>query len=92
MEFMASNATVLADEDGAFSDWIEIYNPDSAPANLGGWYLTDNARKKTKWPIPAVTLPAKGFLVVFASGKDRHDPSRPKKTVPSSEGGKMHSS
>ena len=27
-EFMADNDTVLADEDGDFSDWIEIHNPD----------------------------------------------------------------
>ncbi|MEY4813958.1 MAG: hypothetical protein RLZZ162_1031, partial [Verrucomicrobiota bacterium] len=26
-EFMASNTTTLADEDGAFPDWIEIFNP-----------------------------------------------------------------
>src|SRR5437763_17120054 len=66
-EFMASNLTTLADDDGDFSDWIEIYNPDAAPANLAGWYLTDDAKKKTQWQFPALTLPAQGFLVVFAS-------------------------
>ena len=29
-EFMADNNTTLADEDGQFSDWIEIYNPAAA--------------------------------------------------------------
>lgn len=74
-EFMASNTTTLADDDGAFSDWIEIHNPDAAPLSLAGWYLTDSATNKTKWQFPAVTLPAGGYLVVFASGKDRRNPS-----------------
>ncbi len=70
-EFMASNKTTLADEDGDFSDWVEIRNPDGTAVSLAGWYLTDNAKKKTKWAFPAVTIPANGYLVVFASGKDR---------------------
>lgn len=74
-EFMASNKTTLTDSDGNFSDWIEIYNPDAAPVDLDGWHLTDNASKKTKWTFPAVTLPAGGYLVVFADDKDRRDPA-----------------
>lgn len=74
-EFMASNSTALADEDGAFFDWIELHNPDAAAVNLNGWYLTDTATNKIKWQFPAVTLPASGYLVVFASDKNRKDPS-----------------
>lgn len=70
-EFMADNESVLADEDGAFSDWIEIHNPDATPANLDGWHLTDDAAEPSKWRIPAVVIEPGGFLVVFASGKDR---------------------
>lgn len=76
-EFMASNSTSLADDDGAFSDWVEIFNPDDAPVDLGGWYLTDSATAKTKWQFPAVILPSNGYLVVFASNKNRRDPTRP---------------
>jgi hypothetical protein len=66
-EFMADNASVLADEDGAFSDWIEIRNPDATPLDLGGWHLTDDAMEPTKWTIPVgVTIPARGHLIVFA--------------------------
>ena len=70
-EFMASNRQTLADEDGDYSDWIEIYNPDAAPADLAGWALTDKATKLTQWVFPAVTLPPGGYLVVFASSKNR---------------------
>ena len=70
-EFMAQNDTVLADEDGAFSDWIEIYNPGPSATNLNGFYLTDDASNLTKWQLPAQTVAAGGYIVVFASGKNR---------------------
>ncbi len=76
-EFMASNTTVLADDNGAFSDWIEIHNPDSTAIDLNGWYLTDTATNKTKWKFPAVVLPAGSYLIVFASNKDHRDPAHP---------------
>lgn len=76
-EFMAANTLSLADDDGAYSDWVEIHNPDAEPLDLGGWYLTDSNNNRTKWQFPAVTLPPGGYLVVYASNKDRRDPIRP---------------
>lgn len=70
-EFMASNNDTLDDEDGNSSDWIEIYNPTNAPIDLTGWYLTGRPDNLTKWQFPATILPAHGYLVVFASNKDR---------------------
>src|SRR5213082_1610838 len=76
-EFMADNQQTLADEDGSYEDWIEIYNAGSDPVNLGGWYLTDNANELTKWRFPGTNLNASGFLVVFASAKQRDMPGAP---------------
>src|SRR5437773_720310 len=76
-EFMADNTHTLADEDGSYEDWIEIYNAGSKPVNLGGWYLTDNANELTKWRFPGTNLNASGFLVVFASAKQRDMPGAP---------------
>ncbi|WP_435895152.1 lamin tail domain-containing protein [Oceaniferula spumae] len=73
-EFLASNDSELADEDGEFSDWIEIHNPDAVAVNMSGWHLTDNAGNLDKWTFPNVTIPAGGYLVVFASDKDRTVP------------------
>ena len=70
-EFMASNVTVTQDEDGAYSDWIEIYNSSNAAVDLNGWHLTDSATNLTRWTFPATNLPAGGYLLVFASGKNR---------------------
>ena len=71
-EFMAQNKSVLADQDGQFSDWIELFNPGPDAVDLGGLHLTDEATFPAKWRFPSgVVLPAGGFRVVFASGKDR---------------------
>lgn len=71
-EFVASNQTGLTDEDGSLPDWIEIANPDGTAADLSGWSLTDDLLTPAKWVFPAgATIPAGGYLVVFASGKDR---------------------
>ncbi|MGB0386056.1 MAG: lamin tail domain-containing protein [Ardenticatenaceae bacterium] len=72
-EFMASNDNTLADEDGDYSDWIEIHNRDSTLVNLEGWYLTDDDDELTKWRFPSATLAPDSYLVVFASNKDRAD-------------------
>jgi hypothetical protein len=75
-EFMALNDTTLADDDGDYSDWIEVHNPTDAAVDLGGWYLTDTPDNLDKWPFPEVTLAAGDYLVVFASAKDRRDPQQ----------------
>jgi len=70
-EFMAKNGTAFVDQDGDSSDWIELYNASAAAVNLAGWSLTDDATDLTKWVFPAEVIPASGYLVVFASSKDR---------------------
>ncbi len=70
-EFMANNTKTLKDQDGAYSDWLEIDNPGTAPVNLGGWSLTDSATNLKMWQFPSEDLQAGQYLVVFASGKDR---------------------
>src|SRR5688500_18062012 len=70
-EFMAANTSGLADEDGEFSDWIEIHNAGDTNVNLTGWHLTDDDAELSQWTFPAVELTPGAFLIVFASGKDR---------------------
>jgi len=76
-EFMANNAHTLADEDGDYSDWIEIYNAGTNTVDLLNWSLTDDASKLTKWRFPSTNLLSGKFLVVFASNKNRRTPGAP---------------
>ncbi len=70
-EFLAINDNGLVDEDGDDSDWVEIFNPGLLAAPLDGHYLTDDPLDLTKWQFPATSVPGLGYLVVFASDKDR---------------------
>ena len=70
-EFMASGSDAPADADGDTPDWIEIYNPDDAAVALAGYGLTDDQEMLQKWSFPEVTIESKGYLIVFASNKDR---------------------
>jgi hypothetical protein len=71
-EFMSANDSVIYDEDSESSDWIEIHNPGSSAVDLNGYYLTDDPGEPDKWQFPEVTLPAGGYLIVFASNKNRN--------------------
>lgn len=75
-EFVANNDSGLEDEDGDNEDWIELHNPTAFPIDLMGYGLSDVADDPAQWTLPKVTIPAGGFLVVFASGKDRTDPDQ----------------
>lgn len=60
------------DEDKHLADFIEIANTGAAEVSLEGYKLTDDRGKPAKWAFgPSVNIPAGGFLVVYASGKDR---------------------
>src|SRR5262245_10350533 len=74
-EFLANNTKTLADQDGDYSDWIELHNASPVEANLGGWYLTDSTTDLPKWRFPVAIVPANGYLLVFASGKNRALPN-----------------
>lgn len=76
-EVMASNQSTAVDEDGAFSDWIEIHNPDAVPVSLDQWCLTDSATNLQKWRFPNVTLAPGEFRIVWASNKNRRNPAAP---------------
>ncbi len=77
-EIMASNSQTLRDGDvedkdegskgGAYSDWIEIYNAGSQPIDLTGYTLSDSG---ATWTFPKGIIEAKGYLLVWASDKDK---------------------
>ncbi len=72
-EVMAANAGTIRDEDGDSPDWIELYNPGTAPVDLLGYGLSDDEGKPQKWTFPRMQLLPRQLLLVFASGKDRRE-------------------
>jgi hypothetical protein len=70
-EFMADNKSTIQDQDGDYSDWIELYNNYDYPVNLINYSLSDNGGNLRKWLFPEIIIPAQGHILVFASGKNR---------------------
>lgn len=68
-EVCSSNASILKAANGLTPDWIELHNTGSQTLSLAGYGLSDNVRRPLDWTLPAVTIPADGYLVVFASGE-----------------------
>lgn len=82
-EFLASNNSrpplasgELLDEDGDSSDWIELYNLSGVSVSLEGWILTIDPNHQKVWTIPpGITLEAGQYRILFASGKNRTNPT-----------------
>lgn len=74
-EFMASNGRTIADESGAWPDWVELYNPSSRVVELEGWTISDDAAVPDKHVLDAsLRIPAGGFLLLWADDDDKDGP------------------
>lgn len=76
-EIMASNKHTIADADGDFEDWIEIYNDGKEAISLNHFGVSDNAEDPFQWTFPNVTLQPGKFIIVWASDKDRSVAGQP---------------
>jgi hypothetical protein len=71
-ELTGGNTNLLEDEDGDYSNWVELYNVSIDPVNLKGWYLSDDRTFLNKWMFSASHILNPGeHLVIYLSGKDR---------------------
>ena len=57
-EVMAGNKQAVTDEEGNYSDWIELYNPGTTDVSLSGWGLSDSKLEQAKWTFPDISIPA----------------------------------
>jgi len=70
-EIMANNTYTHKDEDGDYSDYIEIYNGYNHQINLEGYYLSDSEFETNKWMFPNIIIKPNEYLIIYASGKDK---------------------
>lgn len=70
-EASSRNYRLVADEDGNYPDWLELYNPSGDWVNLVGYSLTDDIADPDKWTFPVMGIAPDGYLTVFCDGKDR---------------------
>src|SRR5689334_1485415 len=76
-EMMSSNIATLQDNFGLWSDWVEIYNPNATPVDLGSYSRSTAATNLTLWTFPSTTLGSHQFLLVWCSGKNLVNTSAP---------------
>lgn len=64
-EVMAKNNSAKADEYGDYDDWVELYNLSDELVDLAGMYVSDNLYFPKKWSLGNLSIPAKGFLLLW---------------------------
>lgn len=70
-ELMSSNGYTISDEDGDYSDWIELFNPQDTLINLSGYGISDDLDNPFKWVFPSISVQPQKHILVFASDKNR---------------------
>ncbi|HHG84998.1 MAG TPA: T9SS type A sorting domain-containing protein, partial [Bacteroidetes bacterium] len=51
---------------GEYDDWIELHNTTSSAYSLKGHFLSDTITSLAKYDLPDTTIPAGGYLIVWA--------------------------
>jgi spore coat protein CotH len=65
-EIMASNKTTIADQDGEYDDWLELYNNSSETLTLDNLYLSDDSTELLNWQFPTgTTIAPDSYLIVW---------------------------
>ena len=72
-KILAKNSTIKQDNNGEYSDYIEIYNAYPYKINLTNYYLSDSEYDTKKWSFPNIDINSKETLIVYATGNDTCD-------------------
>lgn len=75
-EAVSSNSE-FKDEDGDSEDWMELHNNSNSTIRLAGWSMSDDAMDPQKWQFPDISIEAGGYVVVWASDKNRAVADKP---------------
>ncbi len=75
-EIMPSNQSAVTDENGSYTDWIELWNSTSEPMSLKGLGLSDRS-DSIRFLFPDVMLEADGRVLVFCSNTNKVNPGEP---------------
>lgn len=64
-EVCSNNFAAGCDENGEYSDCIELYNPGKNAFSLDGCFLTDDDKEPEKYALEGMEVPAKGYTLIW---------------------------
>lgn len=67
-EVCAHNLSLVLDDRGKSSDYIELYNPSFTTVSLDGWYLTDQEELSEHDRLSQMEIGPRSYLLLFADG------------------------
>ncbi len=88
-DLMTVNQDTIADNNGDYDPWVEIYNLGPGLVNTNNLFLTDDIGVPNKWELPNQNLDDGEFLLLWLDG----EPSEGDNHVPfslNSGGGNLH--
>ncbi len=69
-EICSNNFSVICDDNGRYSDYVELYNPALVSVSLTGFSLSDNEKELKKCSLDSVILPPKSYMLIWLDGTD----------------------
>ena len=75
-EVCSSNFNLLQDENGNYSDYIELWNPTDEVLVLDNYYVSDDSDKPDKYSLAGITLEPNQYQVLFMDGSSDQEADR----------------
>lgn len=72
-EICSNNFSVAKNEEGFYCDYVELYNPLEQEKILDEYYLSDDKEGLRKYSLRGLSIPAKGYLVIWLDGVEREN-------------------
>ena len=69
-EVCSNNFVAGQDENGEYSDCVELYNPGTEAFSLDDCFLTDDVKELNKYSLEGLSVPAGGFVLVWLQKED----------------------
>ncbi|MDD2649441.1 MAG: CotH kinase family protein [Eubacteriales bacterium] len=69
-EVCSQNKTAYKAENGAYPDYIELYNPDDFYVDLDGWFISDDSEQPFMAALDGRGIEAGGYILLYADDSD----------------------
>lgn len=69
-EVLTENVSSLPDEQGRYSDAIELHNTGDAPVLLRDYCLSDSAENRFRYRLPSIYLQPGAYAVIYCDGEN----------------------